>query len=208
VPDARQGDSANATFTWESRNTSGGAGAVSAYRTPGGGLVDLAAVGTIDWVHWGMTGKYAVNRRTATGVIPTWSEVGTPATLWYYSDPTTTFTWSGGSPTASPGAPTGYRVYAGDDGNGFRLVLPAAATPRTLHLYLGVFQATGRLTATLSDGSVAHLGSPVTDASGATDVEYVVTFASAAPGATLTLDWVQTQSFGAAQVNLQAAALR
>ena len=213
TPSARQGDTASGLLTWEARDATPTTGSVSGYGVPGGGTVDLASVGAVDWAQWGMTGKYAVNRRAGvTPAIPAWGLVGNPSTVWYYSDPTTTFTWSGGTPTAAPGSPSGYRVYTGGVGNGLQLVVPAGAAARTLRVYVGVDRAEGQLTATLSDGTLAYVGTPVSDPAGATDTVYTLTFASTTPGATLTVNWVQTADldlqYGSGTVNLQAAALQ
>jgi hypothetical protein len=207
TPDSAQGAGANASFIWEARSASGGTGALSGYVTATPATVDLTASGVLDWAHWGRTAKYAYNRKSGVpSLIPTWSELGSPPTVWYYADPAVGFSWTDGTPTATSGGSTTYRVYAGGlSGNGFRLSLPVSTQPRTLRLYVGVYQASGTLTATLSDGATPFSGTTLNSTTGSADGVYTLTYQSPTPGATLRVDWTLTQPHGAAQVNLQAA---
>jgi len=161
--------------------------------------VNLTTVGTSDWAHWAgydhkATGGSQISNFTMVG--------GQPASL-YGNDPRT-LTWTDGTPTASGSNAQG--VFVVGTGNGFQITAPADLTSRTLLVYVGGWNSTGQLTATLSDGSAPTYVSPALTASGQYDGAYQLTYSAASAGRTLTIEWKQIAGTG--NVTLQGAALK
>ncbi|MEU4243284.1 hypothetical protein [Actinoplanes sp. NPDC026619] len=105
--------------------------------------VDLAAEGTRDWLHWGLTSADGLDRKAGgTGEI---QDVDGTGKRGRYDNNPELFSWTGGAPTAAAGrTPTG--VYSCGVGSTFTLRVPAGPGLRTLHFYAGVWMAQGRLT--------------------------------------------------------------
>ena len=165
--------------------------------------LDLAAEGTRDWVHWGLTAPTSVDRRSGgTGEI---RDLGSDRPRGRYDNNTTLFSWSGGTPAASASrTPTG--VYVCGQGGTFTLSVPATKTTRTLRLYAGVWMAHGRLTATLAGRTAtADLENRTTLSTN----RFVISF-RAPTAQTLRLTWTTTVAYhaGCGNVDLQAATLR
>lgn len=132
----------------------GGGGSLSGTTDAAQPSYDLTALGTSDWVHWGRGGAYGTLDRKASGggQISDVSIVGSGANSGGWSDGSRGVTWSDGTPTPS-GADDGYIWSNGSLGTGFSFTVPADTTGRTLLVYTGESNATGTLTAHLSDGS-------------------------------------------------------
>ena len=168
-------------------------------------VVDLAAEGESDWVHWGLDGTFSLERdkkgdfRILEGA-PT-------APRFRHSLSPQKFKWSGGDPVASSGGTTtGIRTCG--KGNGFTLTAPAGTTPRVLKLYVGVFAARGKLTARLSTGE--STGTTVLEQRGDTLRTAVLTVAYQAPrSGQVRLSWTTDAAYGkgCAGVALEAATL-
>ncbi|MGC5020414.1 hypothetical protein [Micromonospora sp. DT47] len=173
-------------------------------RTDVPATVDLTAVGTRDWVHWGLRGPDSVIRkRGGTGEIR--DEGGRGARDSYDTNPEF-FSWHDGTPVDAVGsAATG--VYACDVGNGFALAVTGSGEPRTVHLFAGLWMARGRLDVRLSTGGptrTLRLEDPHT----AHTARFVIRF-RAERGAKLLMNWTTEQTFGGCgNVGLQAVALR
>ncbi|HVO90197.1 MAG TPA: hypothetical protein VMV45_16795, partial [Casimicrobiaceae bacterium] len=124
-------------------------------------------------------------------------------TAFTYTNDPRLMTWRGGTPTAS-GSTTGGLYIAGRD-HGFRLILPADTTVRTIQIYIGGWASTGKLTAHLSDGSNPDFIDTSLSGTAQYDGVYTLTFNAATSGQQLTLDWTQASSAG--NVTVQGAAL-
>jgi hypothetical protein len=131
----------------------------------------VEAAGTGDWAYWGETGTNVTRKFIAVGTNPL--EINNPAAGYTEVNSNNgvfqigvslpyTFSWS----DADPGAGSGLNVDRGiflaftgptdsQEGNGLSLQVDADTTPRTLTLYIGAFDATGKLVAQLDDGSAA-----------------------------------------------------
>ena len=121
----------------------------------------------------------------------------------YNSDPRT-ISWSGGTPTASGSNRNGVSSIAGI-GNGFQISAPADTAVRKLTVYVGAWQAGGKLTAHLSDSSAPdYVNSSLSSGSGPDGV-YTLTYRAASAGQTISVTWIQAS--GAGSVTLQGAAL-
>jgi hypothetical protein len=170
------------------------------------GAQDLGKLGTSDWAHWGLTtptsfdhkasGQNQISSYTITGSGPAYQ----------YADNPFGFSWTGGSPTASATASkTG--VYVAGLNQGFRITVPADLTIRTLSVYVGVWMASGKLTAHLSDGSAPDfVNSSLKNSAGTTAGLYTITYHAATAGQKLVVTFTQTAG-ATGNVTLQAAAL-
>ncbi|MET8123006.1 hypothetical protein [Micromonospora sp. NPDC005189] len=167
--------------------------------------VDLTAMGTRDWMHWGERGGTStVRKRSGSGEIVdgggAGARVGWDGNQEYVR-------WSDGSSERSvSGSSNG--VYTCGAGNGFTLAVAGSGELRTVQLYGGIWMARGRLEARLSTGgptSTALLEDPYTSQS----AQFTIRF-KLPKGARLLLTWtvekVFTQHCG--NVGLQAVAVR
>ncbi|RIK57522.1 MAG: hypothetical protein DCC63_13640 [Nitrospira sp.] len=174
--------------------TAGPAGVLTASAGAPGTSVNLSTEGTTDWAHWGLTTASSFNHKSGvTAQISTFSTVG-GGTAQRFDDNPTTYTWTGGTPTASAtNSPTG--VYIVGLNKGFQLTVPADTTPRTVKLYLGGWGAQAKFEATLSDQSAAGYTDTSFNDSGSgdgTNRVYTLTYQAASPNQTLTLTWTVT----------------
>ena len=185
---------------------------------PAPGAVDLTAEGTEDWVHWGLDGKDAVNRKAAgRREIGDVTHVGSG-----YCDATPGFgigvTWSDGSPTAAR-SDTHASLWLNNVGYGYQFTAPADATERILRVYVGGIEGAGcALTAHLSDGSAPDYASDTFNGNlsnawaavpdGFTSV-YTLRYRAASPGSKLTVTWTLASEPNRfrGQARLQAATL-
>jgi hypothetical protein len=99
-------------------------------------------------------------------------------------------------------------LYVNGTDNGFRLTVPANTQAQTLKLYLSTYRASGRIKASLSDGSAPIYVGTVPGNNGAANTVVELRFSSASSSQTLQVDYTLANSFAsAANVGLQAAAL-
>ncbi|MGN9808234.1 hypothetical protein ACTMSW_02585 [Micromonospora sp. BQ11] len=166
--------------------------------------VDLSAVGSRDWVHWGLKGPDSpVRMRGGSGEIR--DEGGTgERDDWDVNQET--FRWRGGTPVeSSDGTPVG--VYTCGAGSGFTLAVTGDGDLRTVHLYAGIWMAKGRLDARLSTGGptrTVRIEDPHTSQSADFTIRFQVP-----PGARLVLTWTAEEVFteDCGGVGIQALAL-
>jgi Bacterial Ig domain len=189
-----------------------------------GSNVDLTAVGKLDWVHWGLYTADSLDRKASvTPQIGNFSLVGNPIDYqenYQYADNANGYTWHDGTPVASvTNTTTGvwaYQYNAGGLseplGSGFQVTVPAGTNVETLEVFVGAYNAVGRFTAALSDGSaMAFTNKPnatVNNIGNGPGGVFAITFAANSSNQTLTVQWkVATQYGSDANVTLQAAAL-
>ena len=198
---------------------------VDALTAPSGGVlsgsastpsssVDLTTEGTGDWAHWGRnntgtgggstTAAIVDRKASGGGKISNYSLVS-GGTVVAYGGNSVVYKWTDGSPTATnSSAASGF--YVAGIGNGFRITAPADTTERTLKVYVGGWKSTGRLRASLSDGSASVY---TAEASNSTDVfhkAYTLRYKAGSVGRSLTVEWSQTAGTG--NVTLEAATLK
>jgi hypothetical protein len=190
-------------------NPAGTPGSLAGSRAPSPASVDLAAEGTADWAHWGLTSAADFNRKSGIAQqISNYARVGTGAIQRYTANPTL-FGWSGGAPTASAtNVDSGLWVMG--VGNGYQITVPADTTTRTLKVYVGVCFTRGQFEAALSDASApAYLDASLIDQAATTNGVYTLVYRAASSGQTLTVRWTETQTFNFwGNVTFQAATLR
>ena len=115
---------------------------------------DLTAEGRGDWVHWGLDASEMTDRkRGIKPVIGNATIFGRGQAVTYDNNPTA-FTWSDGTPTLAVNDSTTGAYNGAGIGNGFSFTVPVGRSNVTLSVYLGVYQAQGRLTARLTSGAM------------------------------------------------------
>lgn len=166
-----------------------GTGSLSGTVGPQPATVKMTTEGTIDWVYWYNVGTSIVfeHKSTATQSISNYTEVGKGTVS--FAKRATAFTWTDGTPKVSGFMRKG--LFVAGLNNGFQLTVPAGTTPQTLKVYVGVTNAQGLFTATLSDNSA----SPYTDSSlnitsGTQLGVYTLTYNAASSGQTLTITFI------------------
>jgi len=100
-------------------------------------------------------------------------------------------------------------IEASGASNGFSFTVAADTTPRTLIIHVGGGNASGLLTAHLSDGSAADYADTVPPTNNTWDHNYMLTYNAASAGQTLAVTWTAASitALGGG-VTISAAALR
>jgi hypothetical protein len=181
------------------------AGAVVISTSP----VNLTAVGTSDWIHWGddHSTPASFNHKASGGSqISNYTVVGTTHAYTYTSDPRA-MSWTDGSPTSSTSNDTrGIYNSLSAVGQGFSFTAPADTTTRTLVVYCGGQFDGGALTATLSDGSAPAFTYSASRAN-SYDLTITLTYQANSSGQTLTVTWLDS-SLAGGSIWLAGAALQ
>ncbi|MBO3738863.1 hypothetical protein [Actinoplanes flavus] len=179
--------------------------AISIERVPVAATVDLAAEGTIDWVHWGEQGRFSLER-DADGEFAILEGTPTAPRVRHTASPQR-FAWSGGEPMAATSGVTSGINTCGT-GNGFTVTAPAGTGRNVLTVYVGAISARGDLRIELSTG-----GEPVTDVlenrePAMTTVAYVISYRASGTGK-ISVKWITGATFDdkCGGVSLQAATL-
>jgi hypothetical protein len=159
--------------------------------------------GTLDWAHWGLSSATSFDHKSGGSAIANFVNV-TGSTVGQLGTYPIGFSWSGGTPTATA-SDTHTGVYTQGTGAGFRLVVPADTTQRTLELYGGGQAATVQVTAHLGDGSAPDVTQSTMDAVNQFQRIVTVTY-RAASSCTLTVEWTVTSATGF--VHIQSADVR
>ena len=176
---------------------------------PAGTNINLSVEGALDWAHWGFLSATDFNHNS--NVVQQISNVtllGT-GTVQRYTNLLHGYTWTNGTPT--PGATnttTAFRLTGLS--NGFQISVPADPTRKRLNVYAGVFAATGRMQAALSDGSAAnYVDTSLSNPADASNAVYMINFAAASTGQVLTVQFVADAVFNETLggVTFQAATL-
>ena len=165
---------------------------------------------TLDWLHRGLTAAGDINRKDGvTEQISDVSKVGNPPDPGRFDNGSIFFSWDDGTPEPSVIDTTTGIFFLSDVGQGYSLTVEADTTPKTLYLYLGVFQGEGRLVASLSDASAPDIELFISNEFGAIQRVVPITFNTASlPTQTLTVQFTQNNDFGTlSNVNFQAATL-
>jgi hypothetical protein len=170
---------------------------------------DLTAVGSADWIQWGLGVPANINRKGGvTAQLSTFTPVGN-ATVTSYSNNPFGFYWSdGGTIPYMLKATSG--VYVIGQGNGFTITAPADPGVRTLVIYIGVYKSQAKLTATLSDGSAPqYVDTSMLNMNGLQSGAYTLTYKAGSAGQKLsvTITQLSANTDAYSNVTLQAAAL-
>jgi hypothetical protein len=175
--------------------------------------VNLTTEGTLDWTHYGTSSaSLTPNRKSGANVIGAVTQLG-GGTLARLTSGVPGSTWTGGTPTSSATNSTTALSYnttsPGVIGRGFQFSVPALPNQlRQLKLYVGVTNTTGKLEASLDDGSgLVATETSASNAAGTTNVAYTITFRASAASKNLTVKWTQNTTAATGRVSLQSATL-
>jgi hypothetical protein len=170
------------------------------------GPINLTALGTDDWAHWGHTSttsfehKAGIAQQISNYTLPNGGATG------HYALYSSGYSWSDGTPIA--GATSPYGVYITGQGHAFRLTVPADnLATRTLRLYVGQYQVATQLSATLSDGSAAPYSDTFDIGLKASARYYTINYRAGSPGQTLTIVYTLTADNATGNIQLHAATL-
>ncbi len=215
--------------TFNLTNTAGGTGSLTGSPNSSTAAVNLTAIGTSDWIHWG---EASPNHKAAGGSqISNFSYANTmeangaflgsahsvtarlhPENMGFegYGNDARLMNWSDGTPiSASNNNGDGFYIdfgtYIVSGRNGFTFTAPADGNMRTLIVYVGGTNTGGTFTAHLSDASAPDYVDTTALASGSYDRNYTLTYSAGAPGQTLTVTWAMTSGNG--NVSLSGATL-
>ena len=163
--------------------------------TPVPTLVDLTALGTIDWAHYGLQSAGSFNDKAGVATnlkISDATVLGTGTRTRVGGYPST-FNWSDGTPTAA--ASTTAAISTAGLNGGLEISAPADLTQRTLKVYVGVTNAQGTLTARLSDGSSLNFANTsLINLGGTSAAVYTLTYTAGSANQRILVDWVNSQN--------------
>lgn len=189
--------------------------------------VDLTEEGTLDWAHWGFgaeewidsaqyTHKDEVNPLINLDTIIVTNKLinGSSAQVYWYGEPTDNkFNWNDGTPTKIV-KDIDAGIWMAGVGNGFRISVPASTKRQYIKLYLGAWEANGKLTAFLSDNSAPALErvfkNMESDYSNLNVRQYTLEFVATSNNEILTIDWIVEEYYDAdgwGNVTLRAVTL-
>lgn len=171
--------------------------------------VDLTALGITDWAKWGWgaSAPGADRKAKGGGAIGAYSVIG-GAAVYGYGDNSAVFSWSDGAAPHAAASAQGTGVYT--SAGGYALDVAAAPGGATLIVFVGAWNGTtGRLNATLSDGSApAFVDTSVAGPPGGSlNAAYRIDFASGTPGASLHVEWTVAAGGDEGNITLQGAAI-
>ena len=185
--------------------------------------IDLSAEGPLDFIHWGDNDLEDYDRKATTlggttpvGLIEDWTAIGSGGTWGNFdyssSPPRMDFTYTDavdqdGVSSSHTNDSSGVYIYQGYIDVGFSFRVEASGDDQTLKVYIGGYDATGQLTATLPGASNFTGADLVADDETVLGI-YTIHFNADQPGDFLTVDWTQTDWHGNyGQFYLNAAAL-
>lgn len=167
---------------------------------------NLTALGTLDWMHFGLGGNGNVNRKRNVAALISMKLLGA-SNVGHYDDRPIVHTWSDGTPIRSAtDVPDG--IVVGDVvGRGFEIRVPGAPDQRrTVKVYVGAWGARARLTAELSDDSApAYSDRSLSVQNPGGDLVYSISFQPSSADQALVVRWTLdtiNREFG--NVTLQA----
>lgn len=169
--------------------------------------VDISNEGSSDWIHWGLNSATSLDRKNGVTAQINYLKIGT-GSQFRLTDATYSQKWTDGTPTqTNAGTTTG--IFTNSISNGFQLTVPANTTPQILRLYVGLWAATGKMEATLSDGSApAVIDTSFSNQSNVSHALFTINFKAASAGQTLTVKYTLIGTYiSGGNVTLDSATL-
>jgi len=164
---------------------------------PTTGSVDLSA-GTLDWAHWGLVTKDSWDHKSG-GTFFTGRGTTKGGFNTYGSYPVS-WTWSGGTPTASMPGPIGTLtgIFVGNKDEGFTFDVALTTTERTLVTWLARNGTTTSVKVSSSDAGIAPFTTTISasGASGNVPANLTCLVRGASTSSKVTVEIMQTNSGG------------
>ncbi|MDB5492481.1 MAG: hypothetical protein JWO78_2330 [Micavibrio sp.] len=162
--------------------------------------VYISTLGLTDWAYWaGPTGTPTQRKSGGGSLIGVATKVGT-GTFGTFDYGDKGIYWTDGTPTAAGNDYHGLYIGDGDSvPGGINVTFPADTNLREARLYFGYSNTTPRVTAILSDGSVANIvdtSLPATTNQRRTEGSATVIYAAASASQTLTIRVEDTTTYG------------
>ncbi len=173
--------------------------------------VDLSFEGSNDWVHYGPSLNSTDRKAQVTPQISDVKILGKikrPKSIALYS-PYNNYFWTDGTRKANHATKSAIRLI--DIGNGFEIKVPADTTQKTLKVFLGIKKASGKVEASLSDGSTSPIIMRLDQATAKSKHILTFNFQAASRGQVLTVRYSLTNKFDnniKSYISLEAATLR
>jgi len=183
-------------------------GALIGSALPAPATVDLTALGTLDWAHWGLNLATDFDQKAGgTNQISNFTVHGDPTSgPNQYPNALAAYSWTDGTPDPTA-ANTTTGVYFNGLDNGYQITVPSDQTKRILTIYAGGWTTTVHFEAVLSDLSApSYVDESLVAPSGASRMAaYTIKYAAGSPGQTLTINVYCATDGG--NVTLMAATL-
>ncbi len=164
---------------------------------PTTGSVDLSA-GTLDWAHWGLVTKDSWDHKSG-GTFFTGRGTTKGGFNTYGSYPVS-WTWSGGTPTASMPGPIGTLtgIFVGNKDEGFTFDVALTTTERTLVTWLARNGTTTSVKVSSSDAGIAPFTTTISASGASGNVPATLTclVRGASTSSKVTVEIMQTNSGG------------
>lgn len=169
-------------------------------------VVDLTALGALDWLHFGSldTAELVEHAASGHGLPAMFTTIGGQPHL--FTQSLVGFTWRDGTLVRSV-ENTRSELFVPGGGHGFRLTVALPARPTTLMLYLGSVASPAILRVTASDGEAAADTFPGDPAGGPRHTVYSIALNPAAGGGTVTITWTAPTDTTGGNVVLESVAL-
>lgn len=180
---------------------------VLTHATAIGATINLTTEGTTEWAYWGVNGNAnSIRNAGATNVISSLLSNGSSFGTGQGLGATLTFSNGAGSTT---GSYDWYRSANQIDTSGSQIVsAPSGPLKRTFTVIVGGTNLRGRMTASLSDGSVtAKVDNTYSNLAGIIAVKYVAEYATVG-AAQVEMKWEPDVVASGAQLRFAAAALK
>jgi hypothetical protein len=181
-------------------------GAFAAVSSP----INLTALGSMDWMHFGHpTPSNHVNRKATPDGGPRIAMALIGATSFgRYGDRPPRVGWTDGAPTATA-TDSPWGIFVAGPGYGFRMTLNATPVAvRVVRVWVGVYRGRGKLVARLTDNSApAYEESSLEAGDVGQDRVYTVHFRARDPLQDLVVEWTTDSLQSGGNVTLQAVTL-
>lgn len=155
---------------------------------------DASLGAAVDWVHWKDSADTAVDRKSGTAILPTWTNYANNTHTTSRATGSTTFSWTNAlGPVPSDSSAFGVSG-GGRNGRGFTLSIPAKNTEsRKLRLWLGVRGSTTTAELKVGWSGQTATGPSIAGTSNSALVNRMVTidYRPTAATDTLTVSWFQ-----------------
>jgi len=131
--------------------------------------IDISKEGTLDWFFCTWSNNGATYHKNAPNLLNDYTLLNADRYDWFLNA-STTFTWTNGKEVKS-GSKTDGHYISGLVGRGLKFIVPADTIMRVLKIYLGAYEAKGKITAQLEGTALPLYTASVTASQGGVPIE-------------------------------------